>query len=469
MSVANAPAASDSPAASFVGPDDVRRKRGEIIATLCHVRPDGKDNRYRVPSQTGAVQYLVSIDPKAGPGWRCDCKDFEGRQKPCKHIHAVLITIEREKATSQPTPSVEVRTKALDGPQKAALASEAVAKRKTYKQDWPAYNEAQIREKDRLQGLLAELCQGVQEPPRPHDGAKGGRPPIPMADRVFACAFKVYTTMSGRRASSDMRDARDKGHLSTAPHYSRVTRYLEDPTMTPILGDLIRQSALPLRAVERDFAVDSTGFATSRFARWFDYKYGIVRQRAEFVKVSVITGVKTNIVSAVRVGGQASQDSPELIPMLKETRKGFTVRELSGDKAYASYDNFDEVAKDGGIAYIAFPVTATGRLGGTYGKMLREFLLNQDAFLAHYHKRSNVESTFSMVKAKFGDSLRSKTDTAMINEALCKVLCHNLCCLIQSTHELGIEASFWTEATDNQPIPTEIHPEFDIIKSFEWI
>jgi hypothetical protein len=30
------------------------------------------------------------------------------------------------------------------------------------------------------------------------------------------------------------------------------------------------------------------------------------------------------------------------------------------------------------------------------------------------------------------DAIRSKTDTAMTNEALCKVLCHNLCCLIQS-------------------------------------
>jgi hypothetical protein len=30
------------------------------------------------------------------------------------------------------------------------------------------------------------------------------------------------------------------------------------------------------------------------------------------------------------------------------------------------------------------------------------------------------ESTFSMIKAKFGDYLRSKTDAAMVNEVLCK-------------------------------------------------
>ena len=32
----------------------------------------------------------------------------------------------------------------------------------------------------------------------------------------------------------------------------------------------------------------------------------------------------------------------------------------------------------------------------------------------------------------------------MKNEVLCKVLCHNLCCLIQSQCELGIEPVFWT-------------------------
>jgi hypothetical protein len=60
-----------------------------------------------------------------------------------------------------------------------------------------------------------------------------------------------------------------------------------------------------------------------------------------------------------------------------------------------------------------------------------------------------------MIKAKFGDSLRSKTDTAMINEALCKILCHNLCCLFQSAYELGVTATFWGEETAAVPAKAE--------------
>jgi hypothetical protein len=32
---------------------------------------------------------------------------------------------------------------------------------------------------------------------------------------------------------------------------------------------------------------------------------------------------------------------------------------------------------------------------------------------------------------------------AMVNEMLCKVLCHNLVVLIHETHELSIDATFW--------------------------
>jgi hypothetical protein len=52
-----------------------------------------------------------------------------------------------------------------------------------------------------------------------------------------------------------------------------------------------------------------------------------------------------------------------------------------------------------------------------------------------------------MVKAKFRDHVRSKTDVAMKNKVLCKLLCHNVCCIIRSQCELGIEAMFW----ENEP------------------
>jgi myo-inositol catabolism protein IolC len=31
-----------------------------------------------------------------------------------------------------------------------------------------------------------------------------------------------------------------------------------------------------------------------------------------------------------------------------------------------------------------------------------------------------------------------------MNEVLCKIVCHNICVLIQEMYELGIEPAFWT-------------------------
>lgn len=74
------------------------------------------------------------------------------------------------------------------------------------------------------------------------------------------------------------------------------------------------------------------------------------------------------------------------------------------------------------------------------------FIHNREEFLQHYHARSNAETTFHMIKAKFGHRVRSKSPIAQTNEILAKVLCHNLCCLVSAFYELGIEATFWKES-----------------------
>ena len=74
--------------------------------------------------------------------------------------------------------------------------------------------------------------------------------------------------------------------------------------------------------------------------------------------------------------------------------------------------------------------------------MYHRFAYERETFLEHYHRRSNVETVFSMIKAKFGDAVLSKSDTGQMNEALCKVLAHNICCVIGAIHELGVEPSF---------------------------
>jgi len=77
--------------------------------------------------------------------------------------------------------------------------------------------------------------------------------------------------------------------------------------------------------------------------------------------------------------------------------------------------------------------------------MFLYFQLNQEDFMKHYHMRSNVESTFNMIKTKLGDKLKSKNFIARKNELLCKLIAHNIIVLLHEMHELGIKPDFCTQ------------------------
>ncbi len=72
-----------------------------------------------------------------------------------------------------------------------------------------------------------------------------------------------------------------------------------------------------------------------------------------------------------------------------------------------------------------------------WDKMWHFCNFNKATFMEHYHKRSNVETAFSMIKTKFGATVRSKSPVAQVNEVLCKILCHDICVIIQSITNSG--------------------------------
>lgn len=406
-----------------------RQERGLMIAAKTRIIQ--KDGVWRVPSASGyAPFYEVNVDP-ANP--HCTCPDFEKREAKCKHIYAVEIVVERESSTTITT----------DGDTTTTTTTETikVIKKVTYGQDWTAYNQAQTHEKAIFQKLLYDLCGNIVEPPTP----KNGRPTNLYKDMLFTVVFKIFSTVSGRRFMTDLGEARDKGYITKACHFNSIFNYLELETLTPILKKMIEHSSLPLQALENDFAVDSSGFSTCNYVRWFDEKYGVEKTQNAWIKAHLMCGVKTHIVTSVEITGKDTNDSPILPGLVEKTAKNFTLNEVSADKGYSSLDNHEAIAKAGAVPYIAFKSNATGGVGGMFEKMYHYYSFRREQFLAAYHKRSNVETVFHMIKSKFSTHLRSKGDVAQVNEALCKVLCHNLCVLIQSMFELEIVPTFCGE------------------------
>ena len=155
-----------------------------------------------------------------------------------------------------------------------------------------------------------------------------------------------------------------------------------------------------------------------------------------------MTGVNTNVVTAIAIHDGHANDAPILPSLVQSTAKNFTMKEVCADKAYSNRQAHDVIAKYGATPYIAFRNWTTGGAGGLFQKMFHYFQLNREDFLKHYHQRSNIESTFMMIKTKFGDAVRSKSEVAAKNEVLAKILCHNICCLITTMYEVGVEINF---------------------------
>ncbi len=316
------------------------------IAAYARITRD--DDYWIVPSQSSSRKYRVHLDPDT-----CTCDDFELRQQPCKHILAAKIIRER------------------DGGEPAPVIDDAEPpKKKTYKQNWPAYKQAQNEEKWRFQKLLHDLCSGLDEP-RPK---KRGRPPVPVSDMVFASVFKVYSTLSALRFGTDLDAAYEEDFLSRRLHANSIAAYLENEALTPILQQLITVTSLPFREIETKFAPDSSGFSVSRFERWYEHKYCEKKMR-DWVKVHIITGTQTHIVTACEIHDKNANDSPIYRSLLATTARHFKIEEVAADLGYISVENLEVTINELAYPYIPFKSNATDAKGGIWAEMFHILLL----------------------------------------------------------------------------------------------
>lgn len=397
------------------GAIDGRQQRGLVIAATQTISRTALGD-YIVPSQTDTTRkYRVYRD---GDNLRCGCPDHELTGRMCKHAFAVEFYQRRE--TKPDGTVIETR-----------------AARLTYPQQWSAYNRAQTTEKDQFCALLKELVSSVPSPEQ-----KRGRPQLPLSDMIFAACYKVYSTVSARRFMCDLNAATAAGFIDKTPHYNSIFNVLDKESLTPVLHQLITRAALPLKALETDFAVDSTGFGLQSFYRHFSAKYGRDVERRDFLKVHAMIGTRTNVIAAVAITGMGVGDSPMLAPLVTEACDNFNVQRVSADKAYASKFNFELMESLGVQSFVPFKSNAQTNDSQTWNKLFHFFHMHRDEFLTNYHRRSNVESTFSAMKRKLGDTIRSKSPVAQRNEALMKVLAHNLICVIHEIEESGAARMF---------------------------
>jgi transposase len=356
-------------------------------------------------------------------GWSCDCPDFDQWNEPCKHVFRVYKDWFPESKLG-PAPG------------------ETNEEPEQFAQDWASYDAAQ-QEEFRLQHVLLRALVDTA-PDREREPHSPGRPSIRLSDQLFVAVQKVGSQLSCRRSHGLIEISRQRGQVSKIPHFGISSIVLRRQDVTPILQQMIEISALPLRGLESQFAVDSTGFRTTSFGDYNQETHGPSRRNV-WLKAHAIVGTRTHVVVKVKVTDGNVADSPQFPELLKgAVLAGFEVKEVSADKGYLSRDNVDAAAELGVSPYIPFKKNSTGRARGSalYNKLFHYFQLHKEEFDAHYHRRSNVESVFGAIKKKFGETLKSKDRVAQENELLAKIVAYNLTVLVHEMFEHEVVPDF---------------------------
>jgi len=194
---------------------------------------------------------------------------------------------------------------------------------KIYSQDWISYNQAQTQEKILFLELLYELTSQIKQPKR--NGV--GRPPVDLGEMVYACCLKTYLDFSSRRSESDIKLAQQLGYIDHVPHFNTILRYIRKPEMKQVLTKLIQMSALPLKEVESNFAMDASGFSIVMSFAWNKVNRSSLERR-KFKKAHIMVGTKTNVITHIEVTDGYLSDTKMFENLLSNTSRNFQIHEL---------------------------------------------------------------------------------------------------------------------------------------------
>ena len=297
-----------------------REQRGLAIAATLQNRQERRRLAGPVPERERQVSSPSRRRGAAAPARISSCGSTT-----CKHIYAVEFTIEREVHGD----GSETLTKTM-----------TITEKVTYKQNWPAYNDAAVpREGPVSTSAERPLLRYAGTDPQRQTRTEA---PCGQGCDLFAMAYKVYSTFSSRRFSTDLREAHRQGYMSACHRrpqgqcVPRKPRVHADPQVThrperPAPRD--RRKRLRYR--------QQRVFGSNRFERWFDHKYGVTRQKCVWVKTHIClrrenerghgrsdSGQGRGRLPAVRSAGQGN------------ARRVSTIGEVSADKAYRQPGKF---------------------------------------------------------------------------------------------------------------------------------
>jgi hypothetical protein len=226
-------------------------------------------------------------------------------------------------------------------------------------------------------------------------------------------------------ASDSVCQVLELGHVPDHSTLSRAFKKLRLSDLTAMKDDLLTQ----LGVEEEVVAGDSTSFRLSQASAYYQTRRG--RTYREWVKGAYGVGIHSRLIIAWRSGPGSRPDFGFLFPLKRQAARYGRKRNYRRDWLFLGDSGFD--AKGVHPLDIIPPIRRNGKLINPARKA-RADLVSAARLDGIFGQRWQVETVNSVIKRKFGDTIRSRSKRLQHREPIVKALVYNIhvCCLVSS-------------------------------------